>query len=236
MQTSGSRWKQIRIASFRFWMSRSRGSRTALCGTRSTGNHPYWSSLVCHFSSYASHKRPALTTGVRWAKRQKLGGHSTRHGLHWLLTNRECITHGFNNNEVIARYCHVYEWLLTGFGLVIGFVEHLHTQLVTTSNYTSLTGLHTVSSLVVSWERILTTSLPAGEYSTTNSLLQLSNSQAGGHLTPNFCSSLHWMTKCSSQLVPLIIIRHGSQRNHSFSLLQFNRFHENMFVWGAITQ
>jgi hypothetical protein len=24
------------------------------------------------------------------------------------------------------RYCHVYEWLYTGFGLVIGFIEHLH--------------------------------------------------------------------------------------------------------------
>jgi hypothetical protein len=45
-----------------------------------------------------------------------------------------------------------------------GFTEHLHTQLITASNYNSLTGLHTVeitvigahvkssvSSLVISW-------------------------------------------------------------------------------------
>jgi hypothetical protein len=25
----------------------------------------------------------------------------------------------------LKTYCHVYEWLWTGFGLVIGFIEHL---------------------------------------------------------------------------------------------------------------
>jgi hypothetical protein len=34
-------------------------------------------------------------------------------------------------------YCHVYEWLYTGFGLVIGFVDH--SQIVTTINYSTLT-------------------------------------------------------------------------------------------------
>jgi hypothetical protein len=34
-------------------------------------------------------------------------------------------------------YCHVIEWLQTGFGLVIGFIAHLYTQFVT---YTSQTG------------------------------------------------------------------------------------------------
>jgi hypothetical protein len=33
-------------------------------------------------------------------------------------------------------YCLVLEWLYSDFGLVIRFVEHLNTQLVTTSNYT----------------------------------------------------------------------------------------------------
>jgi hypothetical protein len=36
--------------------------------------------------------------------------------------------------------CHIIEWLYTGFGLVIGFIEHL--QNVTTNNYDSLTQLH----------------------------------------------------------------------------------------------
>jgi hypothetical protein len=50
-----------------------------------------------------------------------------------------------------------------GFGLVIGFMGHLYTQLISTSNYNSLAGLHTqkitvtaahtnlLSSLVISW-------------------------------------------------------------------------------------
>jgi hypothetical protein len=39
-------------------------------------------------------------------------------------------------------YFHMCEWLWVGFGLVIGFIEHLYTQLVTTNNYNNLTGLH----------------------------------------------------------------------------------------------
>jgi hypothetical protein len=61
-------------------------------------------------------------------------------------------------------YCHMTEWLLTGFGLAIGIAAYLQAQLVTSSNYNSLIGLHTLkftataayttssmSSLVVSW-------------------------------------------------------------------------------------
>jgi hypothetical protein len=36
-------------------------------------------------------------------------------------------------------------------------------------------------------------SLPADEYPTTDSLLQLTNSEAGGHLTPTFYSFLNWL-------------------------------------------
>jgi hypothetical protein len=35
-----------------------------------------------------------------------------------------------------------------GFGLVTRFIDHLFTQLITTSNYNSLTGLHTLKITV----------------------------------------------------------------------------------------
>jgi hypothetical protein len=35
-------------------------------------------------------------------------------------------------------------WLQTGFGLEIGFIDHLYTQLGTTSNYSAITDLHTL--------------------------------------------------------------------------------------------
>jgi hypothetical protein len=37
-------------------------------------------------------------------------------------------------------YSHVYQWLKTGFGLVIWFIDHL--QVVTTSNYNTAADLH----------------------------------------------------------------------------------------------
>jgi hypothetical protein len=45
----------------------------------------------------------------------------------------------FMSNDEL--YCHAIQCLETGFGLVIGFIEHL--QNVTTNNYDNLTELHT---------------------------------------------------------------------------------------------
>jgi hypothetical protein len=45
----------------------------------------------------------------------------------------------------ISTYCHVYYWLKTGCGLVIGFVNHL--QVVTTNNYYTIAYVHNLQSL-----------------------------------------------------------------------------------------
>jgi hypothetical protein len=43
------------------------------------------------------------------------------------------------------RYCHVYEGdSRRGFGLDIGFTDHLNTRLVTTVNYRLIADLHTL--------------------------------------------------------------------------------------------
>jgi hypothetical protein len=49
------------------------------------------------------------------------------------------------NIAYILKYCQVHEY---GFGLMIRFIDHLNTQLVTTGNYNSLTGLHTLKITV----------------------------------------------------------------------------------------
>jgi hypothetical protein len=45
----------------------------------------------------------------------------------------------------VKLYCHVSQWLKTGFGLVIGFTNHL--QVVTTINYYTIADLHILQSL-----------------------------------------------------------------------------------------
>jgi hypothetical protein len=67
------------------------------------------------------------------------------------------------NCDICCYYCHVTEWLQTGFGLVIGLNKHL--QIVTTSNYSAIANSHilqfttartkssqsAVSSSIVAW-------------------------------------------------------------------------------------
>jgi hypothetical protein len=68
------------------------------------------------------------------------------------------------------------------------------------------------------------TSLLSGEYPTTELLLQLTNSQASGHLTPASCSSLHRLTYNWLQLgwCPRYIIPwHGHRRKHRFQHLLY---------------
>jgi hypothetical protein len=97
-----------------------------------------------------------------------------------------------------VQYFHVIKWLQIGFGLVIGLIQHV--QIITTCNYNSLAGLHTIKitettthmkSSNVFTSRLLVTALSfvyvlksLAHIPQLTSLLQLTNSQAGGHLTP----------------------------------------------------
>jgi hypothetical protein len=50
-----------------------------------------------------------------------------------------------NSDSVhIFPYCHVYEWLLAGFGLNFGFTDHFNIQLVITLNYNAIGDFHTL--------------------------------------------------------------------------------------------
>jgi hypothetical protein len=44
-------------------------------------------------------------------------------------------------------YCHAYEWLNTGAGLLSGFIEHL--QIVTARNYRTVANSHTLQFTAV---------------------------------------------------------------------------------------
>jgi hypothetical protein len=46
-------------------------------------------------------------------------------------------------------YWHVYQWLKTGFGLVVGFTNHL--QVVTTIIYYTIADLHNLQSFHINF-------------------------------------------------------------------------------------
>jgi hypothetical protein len=50
--------------------------------------------------------------------------------------------------SLMFMYCHVVSDSRRGFGLEIGFVEHFHTRLVTTLNYSAIGDLHTLQITV----------------------------------------------------------------------------------------
>jgi hypothetical protein len=103
-----------------------------------------------------------------------------------------------------------------GFRFVIGFIQYFH--IATTSNYNAIANVHTAVHYSTHWVfsvcyictgcRLITASknvassasvftpLLAGDCLTINLFLQLTNSQAGGRLTPNSYTS-HYRLKDS---------------------------------------
>jgi hypothetical protein len=85
------------------------------------------------------------------------------------VCKNSCLVHEeFVLSQLFSSYCHMFQLLKTGFGLVIGFIKHL--LVVTTNKYTTVTHFHTTnhstliflvyfhwSSLSVSWQRIYNT-------------------------------------------------------------------------------
>jgi hypothetical protein len=62
-----------------------------------------------------------------------------------MLSDYHCGNFDYFNNKPIWRYCHVRVCdSRRGFGLDIGFIDHLYTQLVSTSNYTAIADLSTL--------------------------------------------------------------------------------------------
>jgi hypothetical protein len=118
-------------------------------------------------------------------------------------------------------YSHMYVWLQTGLGLVIGFIEHL--QIVTTHNYSAITNSHNlqfttartkssqyaVASPVVAWWRIPTVSsasvlmfLLVGNSFTTNSLFLLSYFRHGPHTKHRSSVSVSIVVELASIWMP----------------------------------
>jgi hypothetical protein len=127
-----------------------------------------------------------------------------------------CIQTTGSQRKILSRNM---EWLQTWSGLVIGCTEHFNTHLVTTIYYSANANSHTAvhyskyevflvgsvftgcclvtASNAADSSASVFTSLLAGDCLTTHALLQLTNSQAGGHLTPTTYSP-HYRLKTHS--------------------------------------
>jgi hypothetical protein len=128
---------------------------------------------------------------------------------------------------------HVYVTIGGGFGLDIGLIDHLRTQLGTTSNYSAVANVRTLQittahakyypTCYVSTGRFLVTASNSGD----SSVSALKPSLNGGSLpTASSLHSIPYKTDFVAPVVLLITPRHGPPRQHrAFSYA--NRFRGN---------
>jgi hypothetical protein len=109
----------------------------------------------------------------------------------------------------------------TGFGLEIGFIDHVNTGLVTTLNYSTIANLHTLQIT-----KAHAKSFEACSVFTSRSLVKASNN--GDSSTK---SSLHRLAynSLTSKLFSVTTSRHGPSRKHRSSVV-LQSFPWNMVV------
>jgi hypothetical protein len=106
-------------------------------------------------------------------------------------------------------YCHVYEWLYTGFRLVIGFFKHL--RIVTTSNCIGLSLIHTLYNSLQQALSLLSLLYlhrlsPGSGFQRRSFLSYRVRTLTGRRLSHN---------SLNSRLVLLVTPRHGPHKNTS---------------------
>jgi hypothetical protein len=106
------------------------------------------------------------------------------------------------------------EWLSTGFGLDVGFIDHFNTQLIITFNYSAIANFHTLQIT-----RAHSKSFPACSVFNSSCLVTVSNngcSSASG--LKFFLNGSSFPTEITSKRVSVITSQLGLHRKHCSSL------------------
>jgi hypothetical protein len=114
-------------------------------------------------------------------------------------------------SEFSYIYRHVYVCdCRRGFGLDIGFIDHFNTQLISISNYSAITNLHTLQITAAN-----TKSSPTCSFRTSRFLITASN--IGDSSASALKSTLNGGSLPTDLVAPVVFLitsRHGPRRQH----------------------
>jgi hypothetical protein len=105
-------------------------------------------------------------------------------------------------------YCHMFEWLLMGFGLEMGFIDLV--QIITTSNYNAVTNLHTLQITTAH------TKPSQSGFTSRFSVIDRNSGDSSANLLMSLLSGKYPTTELNFNLVPLITSWHRLHREHRF--------------------